>query len=82
MGLVTGIAVYFVVWWVVLFAVLPWGVRPPDEPEPGTAESAPQKPRILLKFAVTSVVAAVVWTGIYLVVMSDLISFREMAKGL
>lgn len=82
MGLVTGIAVYFVVWWVVLFAVLPWGAHPPDEPEPGMAPSAPRKPRILLKFAVTTVVAAVVWAGIYMVVMSDLISFREMAKGI
>jgi len=23
----TAIAVYFLIWWVVLFAVLPWGVR-------------------------------------------------------
>lgn len=80
MGWVSGIAVYFIVWWVVLFAVLPWGVRAPDDPEPGTADSAPQRPRILLKFAVTTVVAAVVWTGIYLVVASDLISFRDMAR--
>ncbi|WP_029008470.1 DUF1467 family protein [Azospirillum halopraeferens] len=82
MGWVSGIAVYFVVWWVVLFAVLPWGVRAPDDPLPGTAESAPQQPRLMLKFAVTTVVAAVVWAGIYAVVASDLISFREMARGM
>jgi predicted secreted protein len=46
------------------------------------ATSAPAKPHILLKFAVTSVVAAVIWVGIYLLVTSDLISFREMAKSL
>ena len=82
MGLVTGIAVYFVVWWVVLFAVLPWGVQTPDTPEPGMAESAPQHPRILFKFAVTTVVAAIVWLAIYAVVQSELISFREMAKDM
>ncbi|MDQ2101406.1 DUF1467 family protein [Azospirillum isscasi] len=80
MGWVTGICVYVVVWWVVLFAVLPWGVRAPTQPEPGMAASAPERPRILLKFAVTTLVAAVVWLGIYAVVQSDLISFREMAK--
>ena len=80
MGWVTGISVYVVVWWVVLFAVLPWGVRTPVQPEPGIANSAPERPRILLKFAATTLVAAVVWLIIYAVVQSDLISFREMAK--
>ena len=80
MGLVTGIATYFVVWWIVLFAVLPWGARPQETPEPGT-EGAPERPRILFKFAVNSIVAAVVWLIIYAIVSSDLISFREMAKG-
>lgn len=80
MGWVTGISVYVVVWWVVLFAVLPWGVRTPAQPEPGMANSAPERPRILLKFAATTLVAAVVWLVIYAVVQSDLISFREMAK--
>ena len=80
MGWVTGISVYVVVWWVVLFAVLPWGVRTPAQPEPGMANSAPERPRILLKFAATTLVAAVVWLIIYAVVQSELISFREMAK--
>lgn len=82
MGVVTGIAVYVVVWWVVLFAVLPWGVHTPVVPQPGMADSAPERPRILLKFVITSVVAGVVWLGIFALVQSDLVSFREMAKGL
>ncbi|AWK85784.1 DUF1467 family protein [Azospirillum thermophilum] len=82
MGWVTGVFVYIVVWWVVLFAVLPWGVRTADQPEPGMAASAPVQPRILFKFAMTSVVALVVWLVIYGIIASDLISFREMAKSL
>jgi len=27
----TFIAIYFIIWWVVLFAVLPWGVRSQEE---------------------------------------------------
>ena len=47
MTLVTGLAVYVVVWWIVLFAVLPWGVKPPETFVPGQAESAPENPRLL-----------------------------------
>ncbi len=37
----TIIAIYFLIWWVALFAVLPWGVHIPDKAEPGHAQSAP-----------------------------------------
>ena len=73
----TGILIYLVIWWLVLFAVLPWGNRPPENPEVGHATSAPEKPRLGLKFAVTTVVAAVVWLGLWAVMESDLITFRE-----
>jgi predicted secreted protein len=80
MTLVTGIAVYVVVWWIVLFAVLPWGVRPPETLVPGQADSAPENPRLWLKAGVTTLIAAVIWAGIYFVVQSDWISFRDMAR--
>jgi predicted secreted protein len=80
MTLATSIAIYVVVWWVVLFAVLPWGVKPPETLVPGQADSAPENPRLLLKAAVTTVIAGVIWAGIYLVVRSDWISFRDMVQ--
>jgi predicted secreted protein len=79
MGVFTGIVVDVVVWFLVLFMVLPWGVRIPDEPEPGHAAGAPSNPRIKLKMAVTTVIAAGVWVIIYVVVESGVISFREQA---
>jgi predicted secreted protein len=60
--------------------VLPWGVRPPETLVPGQADSAPENPRLLLKAAVTTVIAGVIWAGIYFVVRSDLISFRTMTQ--
>ncbi|MBI4182628.1 MAG: DUF1467 family protein [Proteobacteria bacterium] len=77
MGWVSGLAIYVVIWWVVLFTVLPWGVRPVDEPAPGHVESAPANPRLLLKFAVTTAVAAVLWVAVYVVVESGLIDLRS-----
>lgn len=79
---VTGAFVYVVVWWVVLFAVLPWGVRTPERPEPGMASSAPENPRILRKFMITSVVALLVWLVIFGIERSGIISFRDMARDM
>ena len=59
----TGFAIYFLIWWVTLFAVLPFGVRSQHETEitPGTDPGAPVVPRILLKLVWTTLVAAVIF---------------------
>lgn len=56
-------AIYFVVWWLCLFVVLPFGVRSQAEAGPvtdGTEPGAPQKPRLLIKLLVTTVLAGVI----------------------
>lgn len=71
MSLVSLLAIYFVVWWVVLFAVLPWGMRTQeDEGEVvlGTAHSAPTKPMLLRKALATSLIAAAVVGALWLAV--------------
>jgi|APTNR8051073442_1049403.scaffolds.fasta_scaffold12618_3 predicted secreted protein len=79
MGWVSGAAVYLIIWWLVIFLVLPWGVQPisSEDVRRGHAESAPRRPHLLLKFAVTTVIAAVLWLGVYWVIVNELISFRE-----
>jgi len=76
MTLASGALVFAVIWWMVLFAVLPWGVQPPDRVEPGHATSAPARPRIFKKFAITTAIAGVLWGAAYWLIQSDLISFR------
>lgn len=73
MDLVGGIVVFVVVWFVVLFLVLPVGVRQPDETEVGHMPGAPENPRIWLRFAATSGITAVIWIILYLAVEYDLI---------
>ena len=79
MGLTTGIAVYVVIWWTVIFMVLPWGVQSIGENDvaKGHASGAPKRPRLLRKMAVTTVVAAILWTVFFLIAESGVISFRE-----
>jgi predicted secreted protein len=76
-NVVTGIMVYVIVWWLVLFTVLPFGNRAPDEVQPGTVESAPERPRLWIKALVTTVIASLIWGVIYWIIESDLITFRS-----
>ena len=56
MPIASSIAIYVITWWLVLFAVLPFGVRNREEASsdpsfliPGTDAGAPQKPMLLKK---------------------------------
>ena len=74
-------AIYLIIWWVVLFAMLPIGVRTQAEEGevvPGTTESAPHRPQLLAKIAATTVVASVVFVVVYLVVAHHLITLDDV----
>ena len=63
MSITSVIAIYFVLWWVVLLAVLPWGVHSQQESGeviPGTDPGAPVVPSIWMKLVWTTIIAAVV----------------------
>lgn len=59
----TYVAIYFVVWWVVLFAILPFGVRGQHEDgdiAEGTDPGAPVRAHLWKKALATTVVSAIV----------------------
>jgi predicted secreted protein len=77
MDLVMAIAIYIFIWWIVLFAVLPFGVRTQQEEGsvvPGTPESAPAKPRLVRIFLINTVVATIVFAIVYVVIAYGLIT--------
>jgi predicted secreted protein len=66
MGTTLGVAIYVVIWWTVLFAVLPIGVRTQGEEGevvPGTPASAPVSPRLLRVLALTTLLAALLFAA-------------------
>lgn len=74
----TGVVLYVLIWWTALFAVLPFGTRPVVDADGATGwRGAPERPYMLRKVLATSLVAAVIWVGCYLLITSDWISFRS-----
>ena len=80
MSIVGGIVIFVITWMVVLFTVLPWGVRTQGEAdgeiEPGTVESAPVQPRIWLKFAITTLITVLIMVIVLTIVELELIDIR------
>jgi predicted secreted protein len=72
-----GVVAYVIIWWMVLFAVLPLGVRPLEKGDIGHAAGAPANPRLWFKAGLATLVAAVLWLGFYFLATSGLISFRQ-----
>jgi predicted secreted protein len=78
----TGIVAYILIWWTALFAVLPWGNRLSQHPVPGQPHSAPDVPRLKQKFIITTILSAVIWLCIFLLVRADIIDFRMLAGNM
>lgn len=74
----TGIVLFVVLWWTALFAVLPVGTKPVAQADETSGwRGAPERPRLLMKVIVTTMVTCVLWTGSYLLIRSDYMSFRH-----
>jgi len=71
------VAAYVIIWWVVIFAVLPFGVQHAEEGDPGHAAGAPANPRLLLKVAITTLIAGVIWVGFFWSVQHGVVNFRS-----
>lgn len=74
MAWISAFAIYFIIWWVTLFTVLPIGVRNQvedgAEPVPGTESGAPVQARMAMKVALTTAIASVVFALFWFVTIT------------
>jgi predicted secreted protein len=77
MSWVTYVLVFAVIWWTVIFAVLPLGVRRVENPTPGVDRGAPEKPQLLRKAIICTAITSVLWVIWYVVWVVDVFSFRK-----
>jgi predicted secreted protein len=81
MSITLGIAIYVVLWWTVLFAVLPIGVRTQGEDGavvPGTPESAPTAPRLIRVVLLTTLISGLVFAAMWAAVRYGLIDLAVL----
>jgi predicted secreted protein len=81
MGPVTGIVLYAIIWFMVLFIILPIRMQTQDEAgqrTPGTPGSAPANPQLKRRFILTSAIATVIWAGIATIIITGAITIEDI----
>jgi predicted secreted protein len=79
MPVITSVSIFFLIWWIVLFAVLPWGIRSQQEEgaiAPGTDPGAPVLPRLRRVLVWTTLVSIVVFACCYVVYTKQLVTIE------
>lgn len=76
----TGLAIYFLIWWITLFAILPFGIKSQHEGDiaPGTDPGAPLVPKLLSKVFWTTLVSTVLYGILYWIYVSRLIGLDDI----
>ncbi|MCR4265990.1 DUF1467 family protein [Nitratireductor sp. ZSWI3] len=83
MGWVSLFAVFFIIWWTVLFATLPFGLRTQDEEDDvtlGTTASAPRGPHMLRAVIRTTLVSLVIFGLLYFLTRGLGLSFDDIPR--
>ena len=84
MSIPLGIALFFVIWWIVLFAVLPFFIRPQSETGkvvPGTSASAPAHFHLMRAAQVNTGVAVAVFLLVWACIELDIFGISQFAEA-
>ena len=79
----TGFAIYFVMWWIVLFLTLPFGVRSQHEDgegAPGTDPGAPIVTRMGGKLIWTTVISAILFAAAVLAYNAGYLNVERLTR--
>jgi predicted secreted protein len=83
MTLGTGIAIYFLLWWLTLFAVLPFGIRSQSEEGKivkGSDPGAPVISTVGRKLGWTTLVSATIFAVIFVLFATKLLDSGSVAR--
>ena len=84
MGITGSIIVYVMIWWVVFFSVLPFGIQSNKETFKNSIEGidpgAPKNPKIAKKFFITTIITSILFIVIYYLVNNDFLNLRNFLQ--
>ena len=68
MGLAGSIILFLLIWWLLLFTVLPLNISDKAEKnvEGGNDTGAPSNPQIFKKFLITTIISIIIWSIMYI----------------
>jgi len=75
-GVVNGLVVFLLIWWVLLFTMLPIGITSQEETGDvveGSERGAPSRPNLAKKLWWTTAITAVLWDGYYFLMLSGVL---------
>lgn len=83
MNPISAFAIFFIIWWVTLFTILPVGLRTQadtGEIVPGTHESAPAKPRFAFVIGLTTLVSCAIFAAFYWFAITKGLRFDDLSQ--
>lgn len=81
MGILTAAFIYLLIWWTLLFTVLPLGVERNTEEGKGHDAGAPVRPDLKKKLVINSVLSAALLAVIWLLVELEIIEWGKWFRG-
>ena len=81
MPIITAVAIYFVIWWICLFMVLPFGVKGQHEVNEvieGSEPGAPTNPKLGKKMLINSMLALIIWGVIMLLAKYHILTLDSL----
>ncbi len=84
MGLTGSIIIYVMIWWIVFFSILPFGIQSNKdafkESVEGIDPGAPKNPKIAKKFLIATIITSILFIVIYYLVNNDFLNLRNFLQ--
>ncbi len=79
MSITGSLIIYVMIWWIVFFALLPIDVnREKKEKIKGIDPGAPENPKIIKKFAYSTLITSIIFIIIFMLVKYDYLNIRNL----
>ncbi len=81
MDIITGVLTYFIIWWTTLFTILPLKIEQPKKTPKGGFAGAPVEANMPYKVKLNSIVAAIAWVVIFIVIEVFGLDLQKLILG-
>ena len=78
MSITGSLIIFFLIWWIIFFSLLPIDVeRKHKEMVEGADKGSPENPKIIKKIIYTTIITSIIFIGIFMLVKYDYLNLRR-----